>query len=602
MNKKRLIRVMTAVVATAAIIAGIIVGCGPEWGDGAADSGAARTAANGGTRSNAVSVTLPSYYAKNMVFQRGKSITVKGAATATDGSNITGKQLTATIIQGESSDSATARIGKNGTFSCSIKAQKASLKPYSLMLSYNGSIVYQLSRVYVGDVFVAAGQSNMELNYTQYYSTKDVAYNFGNGLITEKDLPRQLVDSNVHFVIADHVAGGTSADAKTGSKTSDDFPLVSAYNESSSWLSANNHDSRHLSYLAQQFAMQLRAKHPNVPIGIIQTAWGGTPISRHLRGGDIYANHIAPLRGFHVAGVLWYQGCDDSMRSATAMEYETNMTALINQYRTVFDQEDLPFLYVQLARWPNYQYTQDVRFAQLRTLNNVGLRNTSNVGMTVSIDTDKGTSALIHPLGKDILGARMAAQYLAMTEDSDNDGASGNGGTGSKASRNIPSGPIISSARHAGSDGADNGSTNNRNGSSAGNGTNGNTDNGTIVLTFRNGTDNGLKAMKPNYSKTASATVPNYAKHPKATPLDGIFNVATNTSQALQGFEVADGSGKWVSVNATIKGNQVVLSSTNEDLGGMTQVRYLWSGNPSYSSILYNKLGLPASPFIAVVD
>ena len=36
--------------------------------------------------------------------------------------------------------------------------------------------------------------------------------------------------------------------------------------------------------------------------------------------------------------------------------------------------------------------------------------------MTVSLDTDKGTSALIHPLGKDILGARMAAQYLAMEQ------------------------------------------------------------------------------------------------------------------------------------------------------------------------------------------
>ena len=151
-------------------------------------------------------------------------------------------------------------------------------------------------------------------------------------------------------------------------------------------------------------------------VGIIQTAWGGTPIRRHVQGGDIYANHIAPLKGFHVAGVLWYQGCDDANNYGTALQYESQMTTLINQYRNVFGRKDLPFLYVQLARWPNYQYTQNVREAQRTTLDNANLQDRSNVAMTVSLDTDKGTSALIHPLGKDILGARMAAQYLAMED------------------------------------------------------------------------------------------------------------------------------------------------------------------------------------------
>lgn len=111
--------------------------------------------------------------------------------------------------------------------------------------------------------------------------------------------------------------------------------------QAGTWLKATADNSQHFSYLAQQFAMQLRAAHPNVPIGIIQTAWGGTPIRRHVQGGDIYANHIAPLEGFHVAGVLWYQGCNDSTNEATALAYESQMTLLINQYREVFDQDDL---------------------------------------------------------------------------------------------------------------------------------------------------------------------------------------------------------------------------------------------------------------------
>jgi len=405
--------------------------------------------------------------------------------------------------------------------------------------------------VCVGDVFVAAGQSNMELNYAQYYEGNNNAYNFGKGLVKKTDLPKPLVDKNVKFVIADHDAKNT------------DFPLANVNLNAGARLNADSTNSLHLSYLTQQFALQLRAKHPNVPVGIIQTAWGGTPIRRHVRGGDIYANHIAPLKDFHVAGVLWYQGCDDAMNFSTATEYESQMTALINQYRSVFGRKDLPFLYVQLARWPNYQYTQNVREAQRTTLGNTNLHDSSNVAMTVSLDTDKGTSALIHPLGKDILGARMAAQYLAMED-----------GT------TVPNGPLIEHARH--------------------------TANGAIALSFRNGTASGLKAMQPNYSKTASAIAPNYKSVPKATPLSGISNIAAPTTTALQGFEVANYSGQWQAVNATIRGNQVLLTAADgsilNDLNAMSQVRYLFSGNPKCASMLYNGFNLPASPFITIVE
>lgn len=570
LNRKRLARVIIAAVVTAAILVAIIVGCGPKWGDGSANpnAGNASSSNSSGDSSSSstsssstsddssanyatrVSVQLPSCYMENMVFQRGKTLVVKGTATTSQrGKVVDPTQLITTISQGKKSASAQAKISKNGDFTCTLPKQKASLKPYSLTILYNETTLLTLKNVYVGDVFIAAGQSNMELNYSQYYEGSGNSYNFGGGLITTDDLPKQLSDNNVHFVASANSSKGT------------DFPLRDVNEQAGTWLEATADNSQHFSYLAQQFAMQLRAAHPNVPIGIIQTAWGGTPIRRHVQGGDIYANHIAPLEGFHVAGVLWYQGCNDSTNEATALAYESQMTLLINQYREVFDQDDLPFLYVQLARWPGYQYTQNVRFAQLNTLSNAGLRNASNVAMTVSLDTDKGTSTLIHPLGKDILGARMAAQYLAMSEG-----------------KTIPNGPLIAHAKHA--------------------------SDGTIVLSFQNGTATGLQAEKPNYSKTASATVPDYDANPDATPLNGISNVATPTSTPLQGFEIADDSGKWVSATATIKGDQIVLSAADgsSNCNAVTQVRYWWSGNPVISSLLYNDLGLPASPFIAVVE
>lgn len=553
MNTKRLARTALAVIVTVGIVVAIIVGCGPKWGNGTATGKTGSQSTATAHTAATVDVQLPSYYMDNMVFQRDQPIVVKGNVSSTESNPIDVSKLSATLTQGKTSESVKAKVAKNGSFTCTLSAQKASLNPYSLQVQYAGKTVLKLAKVYVGDVFVAAGQSNMELNYVQYY--ENATYNFGNGLITTGDLPKPLVDDNVKFVIANHDVEDT------------DFPLSAVNQSADAWLTADSTNSLHLSYLAQQFVMQLRAKHPNVPIGIIQTAWGGTPIRRHVRGGDIYANHIAPLKDFHVAGVLWYQGCDDAMNFATATEYESQMTTLINQYRTVFGRKNLPFLYVQLARWTNYQYTQNVREAQRTTLDNANLQDRSNVAMTVSLDTDKGTSALIHPLGKDILGARMAAQYLAMEN-------------GTKNAVSVPNGPLIERARH--------------------------TVDGKIALSFQIGTASGLKAMQPNYTKSASASAPDYTKNSKATPLDGISNIVIPTTAALQGFEVANSSGQWVPANAIIRGNQVVLSAANgtplDNLSGITQVRYLFSGNPKCASILYNSLNLPASPFITIVE
>ena len=332
-------------------------------------------------------VKLPTLVSDGMVLQRGEPVNIWGTADPDETVDITFlKKKYKTVADVQGNWKVTLPILKAGG-------------PYTMAIND-----IELKDILIGDVWVCSGQSNMELNYSQYYEGSGNSYNFGGGLITTDDLPKQLSDNNVHFVASANSSKGT------------DFPLRDVNEQAGTWLEATADNSQHFSYLAQQFAMQLRAAHPNVPIGIIQTAWGGTPIRRHVQGGDIYANHIAPLEGFHVAGVLWYQGCNDSTNEATALAYESQMTLLINQYREVFDQDDLPFLYVQLARWPGYQYTQNVRFAQLNTLSNAGLRNASNVAMTVSLDTDKGTSTLIHPLGKDILGARMAAQYLAMSE------------------------------------------------------------------------------------------------------------------------------------------------------------------------------------------
>lgn len=479
-------------------------------------------------QSTPATVKLPAYYSNGMVFQRGKPITVTGELKNITYANIDWSKLSASLSMDDKRYSGQVTSSHEAKFTIQIPKVPANQHPYKLEVRYDGKLLKTLAHVYVGDVFVAAGQSNMEVNYTQYYNTKNLKLDPNaspQGVFKYKDLPETIDDPNVHFIVAQHDAQSVQ------------FPV--ADENKSSWSEATTQNSKRLSYLAQFFARELRESNPNIPIGIIQTAWGGTAISRHIKGGDIYKNHIAPLQGFHVAGVLWYQGCNDAANNATALAYESQFTALINQYRKVFDDASLPFLYVQLARWPGYQYTQIVRQAQLSALDNPNLNSTGNVGMTVSIDTDKGTSETIHPLGKEILAKRMADQWQAMRKKT-----------------TVPSGPVVTSAERD--------------------------EKGNITISFKNGTAQGLQAMKPDYSLNASAT-----------------KVASSTDEKLEGFEAADASGKFSPATATIRGNQLVVSS--DDVDRITQVRYLFSGDPNCSSMLYNKQQLPASPFIIAI-
>lgn len=467
---------------------------------------------------------LPAFYGESMVLQRDKPISIRGSIsgnrTYADASNIS-----VTLTQGTERHAAAVTMDGDA-FTAVLPALPASERPYSLTLEYGDHPQITIHKVYIGDVFVAAGQSNMELNYAQYYEDpKQAANNMGSAL-THANLPELVKDSGIHFMVAAHDV------------TTKDFPADHPFADG--WKPCTGEYAKHLGYLPQLFAQRLRKKAPHVPIGIIQTAWGGTGIDRHVRGGDIYNNHIVPLTGFHIAAVLWYQGCDDAWQLQRALEYEPKFTALINEYRNVFGQSDLPFLYVQLARWTGARYTPFVRQAQLATLDDPNIKQPKNLAMTVSIDTDKGTSTVIHPLGKDILAARMAEQWQAIQHNSE-----------------IPSSPLANSAVRQ--------------------------RDGSVVVKFRKGTAQGLQAMSPNYTKSAT-----------------VSTTATASAEPVRGIEVAGNDDNFVPASTSIHGNSIVVKTS----GNMhiTQVRYLWSGNPTSDSLLYNSQKLPASPFILSVS
>lgn len=474
----------------------------------------------------ATEVSLPNYYSIGMILQRDKPIVISGTATPKSSLVV---QLTEESsggrVNSNQSDSVSVMSGSDGKFKASLPERSGSSKNYTLTISSGNVVLLKIKKILIGDVFIAAGQSNMELNFKGYYEDDEVAAENMGSIIQRDELPNTISDRLVHFLILDH---------KSKTRVDGDAPLLQICENK--WLSAKGDDILNLGYLSQFFAEQLRNQDPDIPVGIIQTAWDGTSITRHMQGGDIFTNHIAPFRGFNVAGILWYQGESDAFDDASAFAYQYRFATLINQYRKVFADDELPFLFVQLARYDNTPVDWAiVRQAQLAVaLDKVD----DNVAMVVSIDTDKGTSKVIHPLGKDILAQRMAQQWEAIRNDSD-----------------IPNGPLAISAVSDDNDSQ-------------------------VVVSFLKGTSEGLQVRQPNYFREV-----------------GYNQVSDASFAGLQGFEVAGSDGVFHQAAAVIEGDKVRVFS--KEVKDIKQVRYLWSGpaNPNGGVLLYNKLQLPASPF-----
>jgi hypothetical protein len=102
---------------------------------------------------------------------------------------------------------------------------------------------------------------------------------------------------------------------------------------------------------------------------------------------------IAPLIPYEVRGVLWYQGEYNAQREDYAALYRVQLPLLIEDWRTRWGRQDLPFAWVQL---PNYHTTMTgwplVREGQLLAL------SLPHTGMIVSIDI--GDAESVHPYNK----------------------------------------------------------------------------------------------------------------------------------------------------------------------------------------------------------
>jgi len=215
--------------------------------------------------------------------------------------------------------------------------------PYSIGISYSkgdeeGNQSVFVGPVFVGDLWVLAGQSNMEgvgdlIDVTPPHP-KVTALGMDDKWVKAEEPLHWLVDS------PDPVHSG---DPKTRAERS-----------------AQQHKTRTKGAgLGLPFATAL-VESTGVPIGLVITAHGGTsmqqwdPAKKGEGGNSLYGSFLRSvnLAGGKVKGVLWYQGESDSSPEGSKI-YERVFVDFINAVRSDLGQPELPFYFVQIGRFIN---------------------------------------------------------------------------------------------------------------------------------------------------------------------------------------------------------------------------------------------------------
>jgi sialate O-acetylesterase len=197
------------------------------------------------------------------------------------------------------------------------------------------------------------------------------------------------------------------------------------------WKSCDSNSLKTFSAIGYFFGKKLN-KDLNVPIGLINSSWGGTPAevwtpeeifdndeelrlsAAKLQSFRWWPNHdglcynamIDPISKFNIAGAIWYQGESNTINNET---YYKLFTTMINSWRESW-KKNFPFYYVQIAPF-KYGFNNVGALVQEAQTKAMNYKKTGMVVITDLIDSITN----IHPSNKHDVGLRLANWALAET-------------------------------------------------------------------------------------------------------------------------------------------------------------------------------------------
>lgn len=344
-------------------------------------------------------ITLPKFFSDHMVLQQNSVVPVFGVA----------EPAQALIIRFNEIETKTI-AGPDGKFSVMINTPVANSGPYNLEIAdENETTKIVLTDVMVGDVWLCAGQTNMNLPVSE-------------ALNAETEIAQSKRYSHLRlFSLSPTAAAVPAKDVATLTP----------------WANCSPETVKDFSAIGYFFGRELGKTLDKTPIGLIDVsvddstceAWCSPgalmadrallPLLEHWkensdleasnRPSSLFNGMIAPLASYPIKGVIWYQGETNVGRGK---QYADLFKCLIRDWRNHFAQPQLPFYYVQLAPFRYSNFPSDA-LPELWDAQLVTLKAIAGTAMVPTMDA--GSTDEMYPKNKQLIGRRLAKIALAET-------------------------------------------------------------------------------------------------------------------------------------------------------------------------------------------
>lgn len=341
-------------------------------------------------------------YSDGMVLQQQCKARIRGKADA-------GARITVTPSWRKTGYTGTA--DEKGVWEVFVDTPVASYTKHSIKVK-SGRESLELQNILVGEVWIAGGQSNMEMPLQGYHNAPVLGY---DKVVSEPDMSDRIRMFTV---------GVTES-----FEPLDDIALPSG------WKGACSATLPDMSATAYFFARTL-SRSLDVPIGIVSMARGGSKVESWLpeemleaygepgldresiensiiwgRPYVLYNGMMHPTAGYTARGFIWYQGCSNVGFHTT---YADRMCDMVKLWREMWgDYSDyMPFYQVEITPF-NYGWNTG---AELRDAQHEAARRIPNGGIVVTDDLALPHEATqLHPANKEPVGRRLA--YFALKRD-----------------------------------------------------------------------------------------------------------------------------------------------------------------------------------------
>jgi sialate O-acetylesterase len=348
-------------------------------------------------------VRLPHVIGDNMVLQQNSQARLWGWDKP-------GKKITVSVSW--SSDTYTTKTGKDGKWLVSVATPSASYTPLSI--TFDDGEPTTINGVLSGEVWVCAGQSNMEMPVRGFGNCPVEGYNYA---VTDA-----VHSKGIHYVKIPSVMSMT--------------PLDDANCE---WKECNPYTIGESSAVGYFFA-RIMNRTLDVPIGLVMANKGGTRVESWLTRENLEKHTTEtldslemvkkfswdyhrpllwgngtfnPILNYTVKGILYYQGCSNV--GDPGNQYSERLALLVRQWREQFRLGDIPFYFVQIAP---YYYDDDVNGINGALLREQQSRAATIIPNSALVCTNDLTypweTQQIHPCQKQQVGERLA--FIALNK------------------------------------------------------------------------------------------------------------------------------------------------------------------------------------------